>query len=95
MTIVELEGYLTENGELKLEHLIELPAGKVKITVESEAAADTDGSEGENTKRIMTLGDLLASGLVGLWKDYGIIDSVEWVNELRRNEEEKRNSWTH
>ena len=92
MTTLELDGYLTEDGELKLEQPIDLPAGKVKVTVESTG---NDEATHKAPKPVMTLGDFLNSGLVGTWKDYGITDSAAWVNELRRNEEEKRNPWTH
>lgn len=36
--------------------------------------------------------EIIASGVVGAWKDFGIRDGAEWVNEQKRKRS-KRSKW--
>jgi hypothetical protein len=71
-TIV-LHGVITPDGHLQVELPSDLPPGPVEVEIRRSEVAG------------MSLGELLESGLVGLWANRtDIKDSVEFARELRR-----------
>jgi hypothetical protein len=61
---------------------LDIPAGPAEVDVTSLAPGNID--------RPWTLGDLLASGLVGLWRDRSdIADSEEFARALRESAERR------
>ena len=86
MVMIELSAEVTEERELTVKLPGGFPLGQVRIIVEAVEA------EAEETISFQpsTLGEILASGLVGAWEDQGITDSQAWVEEVRRKEREQR-----
>lgn len=75
METIIVKGVITDDGQLKVEIPDDLPPGPVEVEIRTKATK----VEG------VTLGELLESGLVGLWKDRDdITDSVEFARELRK-----------
>ena len=92
-----------KNREIKISLPADFPAGKIRVTVESaEAAPAAEDVPWEErpwtTEEIaelmksnpMTLGEILKSESVGSRADLGIEDSQAWVDEVRRQEAERR-----
>ena len=92
MKIVELNGQITEEGELKLDLPSGLPAGEVWVTIEipEEPAWTEDELKRALEITPMTGAEIIAAGLTGGWADQGITDSVAWVEEQRRKRRERR-----
>ena len=90
--VIELNGQITENGELKLELPSGLPAGEAHITI--EIPTETDWTEDELKWALqttpMTGAEIVESGLLGGWEDKGISDGAAWVEEQRRKRRERR-----
>ena len=62
----------------------------------AQAEVEPDFTE-EEIKELLTFiptsgAEIAAMGLIGGWEHKGITDSVEWVNEQRRQRRE-RNKW--
>jgi hypothetical protein len=73
MSSIILQGTITANGELEVELPPDLPPGPVEVEIRMTQV------EG------VTLGELLDSGLVGLWANRtDIEDSLEFARFLRR-----------
>jgi hypothetical protein len=54
-------------------------------------SADSITEENKEHRTTMTLGDLLKSGIVGMWKDRGDIkDSSEFARKLRKKAETRK-----
>jgi hypothetical protein len=101
MTLLKLSGRITEAGKLEVDLPANLPAGEVRVTVEIPA---TEQAEVPWAQRPWTdeewremfqftpkpLSEIVGSDVVGAWADQGIIDSVAWVEEVRRKERERR-----
>jgi len=99
---IQLTGRITESGELKIDDLPEgLPPGEVQVTLEVEVPVEeeipweerpwTDEEIREMTTITPKTGaEIVAAGHVGGWEDYGITDSVEWLEEQRRKRREQR-----
>lgn len=96
MTTIWLTGHITEDGKLEIELPEGLPSGEVEVMlqVRTQAEVDADDDTPLTPEEIAELlipkpvpGHLIQTGG---WEDMGITDSVEWVNELRRKEEERR-----
>lgn len=83
MVTIMLKGYITEDGKLEVDLPENHPVGEVAITIQAEHKNQQDFEPG-------TLGEVLASGLIGAWKDMEITDSVEWVEQVRKKEREQR-----
>lgn len=94
MVAVRLTGYITESGELRIALPEGLPPGEVQVTIEvpvSEVPTWTDDEIREMTRiEPKTGAEIVAAGHVGGWENYGITDSVEWVEEQRRKRAEQR-----
>ena len=77
MDTIILQGRITEDGQLEIDLPDDLQPGPVEVEIRQP--------DGANEIKGVTLGELLNSGLVGLWKDRTDIgDSVEYARELRR-----------
>lgn len=94
---IQVEGYITESGELKVTLPKDHPVGSVKVTIEPAAEGESPWEERPWTEeelqkfldfKSLPLGEILASGVVGAWSDMDIGDSAEWVEKMRRAEEE-------
>lgn len=107
MATWNLKGYITESGELKVDLPKDHPVGEVRVTIQAEDEFDAqepipwdeqpwteEELEEMLARHPRTLGEILKEGLVGGWEDRGITDSVEWVLEQRRKEQERRGNWT-
>jgi len=99
MTIIQLTGHITEDGKLEVELPSGLPPGEVEVTlrVETQAKTETIDEDDDTPLTDEEIAELLIPKPVpahliktGGWEHMGIEDSVEWVNELRRKEEERR-----
>lgn len=90
MVAVRLTGYVTESGDLEVALPEGLPPGEVQVTIEvlaPEESAWTDEEIREMTRiEPKTGAEIVAAGHIGGWEDYGITDSVEWVEEQRRKD---------
>ena len=89
--------YVTIKGQIKDGKLnAELPAnvvdGEAEIMI-PVASNEIEADESIHFKGL-TVGELLEAGVIGGWKDRNIPDSLEYLAELRRKEEEQRNLWT-
>lgn len=94
MIIIELQGYITETGQLQVELPDGLPAGDVVVKIEMPHPEDEDDWEKqpwseEELKDLLTFhpstgAEIVASGLAGAWKDLDIPDGQTWVEEMRR-----------
>jgi hypothetical protein len=90
--VIQLNGRITEEGDLELDLPSGLPAGEAKITI--EIPIETEWSEEELARALrtepLTGAEIVEAGLVGGWADQGITDSGAWVEELRRKRREAR-----
>jgi len=78
MATIILKGEITEDGQLKVELPPGLTPGPREIEIRDYTGKAVASAGG-------TLGDVLASGLVGGWEHRtDITDSVEFARELRR-----------
>lgn len=89
--------YVTIKGRIKDGKLdAELPNNV--IDGEAEIMIPVANSELEGNEPIhfrgLTVGEILTSDVIGGWKDRNIPDSLEYLMEFRRKEEEQRNLWT-
>lgn len=98
MTTIHLSGRITEAGQLEVTLPEGLPPGDVEITIQV-AAEDQQGDERpwtkEEIREMLTFtpksgAEILASGVVGSWRDLGIEDSAAWVEDIRRKIQERR-----
>ena len=95
-----VHGYLNDKGEIEIDLPENWQPGEIQVLV--PVKDDTPESDWENqpwteeelkemlTFRPSTMGEILKSGLVGSGADLEIEDSAEYVEKLRRNEEEQR-----
>ncbi len=75
-----VKGYLTEDGELK----VELPANWQPGEVDILMPVSDEAVEERFVFKGLTAGEILQSGLVGSGADWDIGDSEEYVQEQRR-----------
>jgi hypothetical protein len=84
METITVKGVITDDGQLKVEIPPDLPPGPVEVEIRPEVPR----VEG------VTLGELLESGLLGLWKNReDITDSVEFARELRKRASRRKSTW--
>ena len=93
MTVLHLNGRITETGELDVRLPGDLPPGEAHVTIEIPAAI-LSPAEIEELLRVepMDGAEIVEAGLTGGWADEGITDSLRWVEEQRRRRRELR-SW--
>ncbi len=84
MPVLHLNGRVTESGVLEVQLPENLPPGEARITIELPAEAWAPG-EIEELLRVepMDGAEIVKAGLTGGWKDQGIIDGQEWLEEQR------------
>jgi hypothetical protein len=103
MSTIELKAHVGKDGIVTLQLPPDFEDGDVTITVSrAEPAPTVEDVPWEDrpwTKEEiaelmksnpMTLGEILQSESVGSWADLGIEDSQAWVDEVRRQEAERR-----
>lgn len=97
MFTVQVNGRVTSDSQLEFELPADIPPGEVRITIEA-VAPDVDASEQFTDEEIAelsviqpgTMGDIIHDGLLGIWENKGIEDSVEFVDNLRKQILERR-----
>jgi hypothetical protein len=91
MAIIELQGRITEEGQLEVELPVGLPAGKARVTIEIPAADWTPAEIAEALQvRPLTGAEMIAAGLTGGWKSEVGESGAEWVERRRRERREQR-----
>jgi hypothetical protein len=104
MVTIHLTGRITETGELEIKLPEGLPAGEVQVTVELPAEVKPDELPWEERpwteeeiQEMMHFEPKTAAEIAqrikeegGGWEDLGITDSAAWVEEVRRREQERR-----
>lgn len=92
--VIELNGRITEEGELELDLPSGLPAGKARIRIEIPTEAGWTSAELDRALQTepLTGAEIVEAGLVGGWAEEGISDSAAWVEEQRRKMRE-RSRW--
>ena len=90
--VIQLNGRITEGGDLELDLPSGLPAGEARVTI--EVPTETEWSAEELARALQTDplpgSEIVKAGLVGGWADQGITDSAAWVEEQRRKRREAR-----
>ncbi len=93
---ITIKGYI-ENGELKVDLPENVADGEVevKIAVEDISANVDEPLTDEQIDALMrpspkTGAEIIAAGHTGGWEHKGITDSVEWLQNRRRQRREKR-----
>ena len=102
---IELKARVGKGGIVTLQLPPEFEGHEVRITVESTRSSDATSTEEipwedrpwtkEEIEELLrpnpsTLGEIANSPEVGSWAHLGITDPVAWVEEVRRQEEERR-----
>jgi hypothetical protein len=97
MIAIQIKGHVSVDGQLEFDIPANLPPGNVNITIEIPDALPEHSVEltHEEMADLLTFtpasgADVVAAGLTGVWQDKGITDSVAWVEEQRRKQQEAR-----
>ncbi len=104
MDTIKLKGFITDNGELKVDLPPDLPSGEVEVTIQPVEQPVAEQEElpweerpwtEEEIREMLkpnpkTGAEIVALGHTGGWEHYGIKDSVEWIEEQRRKRREQR-----
>ena len=99
MTLIQLTGKINDHGQLEVELPKGLPTGAVHVTLEITPATDIPWEERPWTDEEVaslskiepkTGAEIVAAGHIGGWEEYGITDSVEWIENQRQKRREKR-----
>ena len=93
MVTITLKGYITEDGQIKVDLPENHPVGEVTLIIEpvDDEAPWTDEEIDELLRPEPKTGAEIVQNLaIGSWSDLGIKDGVEWVEEQRRKRREKR-----
>lgn len=84
MKVIKLQKVVEEDGYLNLDGLPCKKGDSVELVLSIESAPPAE-------RPVMTMQDLLDSGLVGLWKDRTDIgDSAEFARRLREEAQHRR-----
>ena len=88
--VIHLSGLITDDGELKLDLPIGLPAGEARITIEipTETSWTSEDLDRALTTVPMTGAEIVQAGLLGGWEDAP--DGASWVDEQRQKRHERR-----
>ncbi|HEY7215877.1 MAG TPA: hypothetical protein VIC28_14715 [Thermoanaerobaculia bacterium] len=89
--VIQLNGRITDAGNLEVELPSGLPAGEARITIEIPPETGWTSDELEHALKIepLTGAEIVEAGLIGGWADQGITDSAAWVEEQRRKRRER------
>jgi hypothetical protein len=97
MTTKQVAGRVTPSGELIFETPKDLPPGDVLITIEPLDArpSDSETFTEDELRDLLTFtpksgAEVVAAGLTGGWEHKAISDPIEWVEEQRRKQRERR-----
>lgn len=92
MKTIQLDGRITEAGELELDLPEGLPSGNARVTIEISPREAWDLEELTEALRVepMTGSEIAKAGLLGGWEDQGITDANEWVEEQRRKRRDQQ-----
>jgi hypothetical protein len=90
--VIQLNGRITEDGDLELDLPSGLPAGEARITIEIPTETEWSADELARALRTEPLSgaEIVKAGLTGGWADAGITDSAAWVAEQRQKRREAR-----
>ena len=89
--IVEIRGRINKAGKLEIELPGNLPTGEVRVVIESLETVWTDEELAEFTKiEPMTGAEIVEAGLTGGWEDMEITDGAAWIQQQRRQRQERR-----
>jgi hypothetical protein len=90
--VIELNGRITEEGELKLDLPSGLPAGEARITIEIPSDRGWTSTDLDRMLRVAPMSgvEIVKAGLLGGWEDAGIHDGASWVDEQRQTRRERR-----
>ena len=93
MTVLHLNGRVTEGGELEVRLPENLPPGEARITIEVPAEAWAPG-ELEELLQVepLTGAEIVEAGLTGGWQDQAVVDGQLWVEE-QRHQRRIRQQW--
>ena len=89
MTLITLKGYVTEEGELKVELPDDHPVGEVNVTIESLEMLTDDEIAEMMRPQPKTGAEIAQSDAIGAWAHRGIKDGVDWVQEQRHKRRNK------
>lgn len=93
MTILILDGWITDQGALEVELPKAVPPGAAKVTIEIGEPMPAQGSNLPCLEIAPLSGqEILAFGLAGTWSEAGIRDSAEWLAD-QRQAKRSRLSW--
>ena len=97
MALARIKGYITETGEIRVELPDNWQPGEIEIVIpvaaenhETHATADETIADVEFEEPLQFQGKPLGEIVTGGWEHLGIEDPVEWVEEMRRKEQERR-----
>ena len=92
MKTIQLDGRITEAGELELDLPEGLPSGHARITIEIATREPWDLEELTGALKLepMTGSEIVKAGLLGGWENQEITDANEWVEEQRRKRREQQ-----
>jgi hypothetical protein len=90
--VIQLNGQITEEGELKLDLPAGLPAGEARITIEIPSEAEWTAADLDRALQTtpMTGAEIVRAGLPGGWKNAGISDGARWVRAQRQTRRARR-----
>ncbi len=97
MATIRLNGYITEMGEIKVDLPENHPVGEVHLIIietpreDMETPGEIASWTQEELDDMLNFNPVPASEIeTGGWENLNITDSVEFVEELRRKERERR-----
>ncbi len=92
MATIQLNGRITEDGELEIELPPGLPQGEARITLEFPIEPSWTPEELDRVLKVipMTGADIVNAGFTGGWSGAGIESGEDWVRERRRRRAEER-----
>jgi hypothetical protein len=83
MEAIKINKIIEKDGEISLTGLPYKKGQRIEMTILPESSTIPEGN-------YMTVKDLLESGLVGMWKDRDIKDSVAYARQLREEAQTRR-----
>jgi hypothetical protein len=89
MSILELRGRITEEGQLEVDLPAGLPAGEARVTIELPSAQRWTAEELAEALRVQPLtgAEIVAAGLIGGWE--GVESGTRWVARRRKDRRER------
>lgn len=92
---IHIRAYITEDGEIKAELPANHPIGAVNMIIEtSDENVDAPLTDEEMREYLTFRNKPLGEIEIGGWENLGITNSLEFVEEIRHQEQERRGNWT-